>query len=224
MMTGVGNVDEYKDAMSPPLAQVARPEIILEGLDRSEVWKEIHFLYKPGDVASAPPWVAPHQPRLDWQMWFAALGSYQNNPWLISLIDRLLEGDNKDVIDLLDRGRYPFKESPPIAIRARIYRYEFTRMNSSLSSSIGTKKKLESLNWWLRSNPKEYLPPLEKNNPSVRSFLTAHGINSRSYSNFTDQYKKCISTTAGIPHTGWKNLIQLTLSKSICSTLLLRCY
>lgn len=40
-------------------------------------WWEVPFAYKPGNVSRAPPLVAPHQPRLDWQMWFAALGNYQ---------------------------------------------------------------------------------------------------------------------------------------------------
>jgi hypothetical protein len=47
--------------------------------------------YKPGDVLAAPPVIAPHQPRLDWQMWFAALGSYSHDPWIIHLADQLLE-------------------------------------------------------------------------------------------------------------------------------------
>ena len=81
--------------------------------------QEYEFLYKPGDLHTAPQYVgtlvnlitnksrgnytmyclsmyiAPHQPRLDWQMWFAALGSYQNNPWLVHLIYRLLIGQKE---------------------------------------------------------------------------------------------------------------------------------
>ena len=49
--------------------------------------------YKPGRLDVAPLFCLPHQPRLDWQMWFAALGNYQSNPWLISLVWRILEGN-----------------------------------------------------------------------------------------------------------------------------------
>jgi hypothetical protein len=50
-----------------------RPEIVFEGSDDGTKWEEYEFKYKPGDLSRPPPWVAPHQPRLDWQMWFAAL-------------------------------------------------------------------------------------------------------------------------------------------------------
>ena len=74
-----------------------RPEIVLEGAHKtSGPWKEYNFLYKPGNVSEPLlPFVLPHQPRLDWQMWFAALGSYQRNPWLISLVYRLMQGKYK---------------------------------------------------------------------------------------------------------------------------------
>lgn len=63
---------------------VARPEIALEGYDADDnTWREISFRYKPTDLHNSPYQVAPHQPRLDWQMWFAALGSYQHQPWFI---------------------------------------------------------------------------------------------------------------------------------------------
>ncbi|ETE56129.1 hypothetical protein L345_18161, partial [Ophiophagus hannah] len=49
-------------------------------------------MYKPGNVSAAPPIVAPHQPRLDWQMWFAALGHHSHSPWFSSFVYRLLQG------------------------------------------------------------------------------------------------------------------------------------
>ncbi|MGH9661666.1 MAG: lipase maturation factor family protein, partial [Bryobacteraceae bacterium] len=69
-----------------------RPEIVIEGSDDGQIWKEYEFTYKPGDLGRRPRFVAPHQPRLDWQMWFAALGGYESNPWFINLIRRLHEG------------------------------------------------------------------------------------------------------------------------------------
>lgn len=49
-------------------------------------------MYKPGNVSRPPPIVVPHQPRLDWQMWFAALGPHTHSPWFTSLVLRLLQG------------------------------------------------------------------------------------------------------------------------------------
>ena len=69
-----------------------RPEIVIEGSNDGDHWMPYEFRYKPGDVRRAPPWVAPYQPRLDWQMWFAALGSAQENPWFYSFAARLLQG------------------------------------------------------------------------------------------------------------------------------------
>src|SRR5207245_990080 len=59
-----------------------RPEIIVEGSRDGVNWLAYEFKWKPGDVTRAPRFVAPHQPPLDWQVWFAALGYYPNNPWL----------------------------------------------------------------------------------------------------------------------------------------------
>lgn len=99
-----------------------RDEIILEGSDDQVTWREYSFPYKPGNLHRALPFVAPYQPRLDWQMWFAALGDYQSNQWVGELIYRLLTGE-KSVLGLLDP--VPF-EKPPKFIRALLYEYDFT--------------------------------------------------------------------------------------------------
>jgi hypothetical protein len=57
-----------------------RPEIILEGSDDGRSWKPYEFRYKPGDPSRRPRFVAPLEPRLDWQMWFAALGITGRTP------------------------------------------------------------------------------------------------------------------------------------------------
>ncbi|NXT28220.1 LMF2 factor, partial [Syrrhaptes paradoxus] len=69
-----------------------RPEVVLEGSYDQRAWTEIEFMYKPGNVSAAPPVVVPHQPRLDWQMWFAALGPHTSSPWFASFVHRLLQG------------------------------------------------------------------------------------------------------------------------------------
>src|SRR5207244_4893032 len=71
-----------------------RCEIVLEGSAEGVEWLPYEFKWKPGDVKRAPGWCAPHQPRLDWQMWFAALERPQQNPWLVGLIVRLLKGSD----------------------------------------------------------------------------------------------------------------------------------
>jgi hypothetical protein len=176
-MTGMGQT--RKDKFGRRVSVVNRPEIIIEGSYDGTSWSEIHFLYKPGKVDRAPPIVAPHQPRLDWQMWFAALGNYQGAPWFIHLIDKLLE-HSPNVIRLLDEENYPFKDKPPNYIRSKLYKYDFTRYNTTWAQNIGRKETtIISTNdgkshkiWWHRSKDgREYTPSLNKRNPSVNDFL-----------------------------------------------------
>ena len=99
-----------------------RPEIIIEGSNDQVDWREYQFLFKPGNTHRSLPWVAPYQPRLDWQMWFAALGDYQNNTWVSGLMFRILTGESS-VYRLLSAP--PFA-SPPRYMRALLYDYDFT--------------------------------------------------------------------------------------------------
>lgn len=62
-------------------------------------------------------------------MWFAALESYDENPWFLSLIHKLLLGQ-ADVLQLMGKG--PFDENPPRFIRAQLYLYHYTQNTSSL--------------------------------------------------------------------------------------------
>lgn len=100
-----------------------RPELIYEGSEDGQTWKEYSFPYKPGDVTRPLPLVAPFQPRLDWQLWFAALdGNYQEDRWTGNLAVRLLQGDAA-VLKLLERS--PFSR-PPKYVRVALYDYWFT--------------------------------------------------------------------------------------------------
>jgi len=123
----------------------SRPEIIIEGSNDGVTWLPYEFKYKPTDLKRPPAFVAPHQPRLDWQMWFAALGRCQDNPWFGNFCVRLLQG-SPEVLALLDKN--PFPQKPPGYIRATLYDYRFT--NVAERSQTG--------NWWQRENPREYLP------------------------------------------------------------------
>jgi predicted DCC family thiol-disulfide oxidoreductase YuxK len=116
-----------------------RGEIIIEGSSDGIEWKSYEFKWKPGDVMRAPGWCAPHQPRLDWQMWFAALGSPEQNGWLAGLVVRLFENENR-VTDLLKQN--PFSNSPPRYIRAEFYRYRFTTWQEHQKSGAWWKRQL----------------------------------------------------------------------------------
>jgi len=119
-----------------------RPEIVIEGSNDGVTWLAYEFKYKPGDLARRPAWVAPHQPRLDWQMWFAALGDYQSDPWIIHFMARLLQG-SPEVLRLL--GRNPFPEAPPRYIRAQLYQYSFTSPAERKSTGAWWKRELKGV-------------------------------------------------------------------------------
>ncbi len=124
-----------------------RPEISIEGSRDGADWAPYVFRYKPGPPNRAPGWVAPAQPRLDWQMWFAALGNYRENPWLIRFMQRLLEG-SVPVLDLIEEN--PFGSQPPKYIRAMVYDYRFTNFD----------ERRQTGNWWKRELKGEYFPPV----------------------------------------------------------------
>ena len=124
-----------------------RPEIIVEGSNDGETWLAYEFKWKPGDLQRRPAFVAPHQPRLDWQMWFAALGNLRSNPWFQSFLVRLFQG-SKDVLALLEKN--PFPESPPRYLRAVLYQYHFT-------DEIQRRK---DGSWWRREMKGLYCPPI----------------------------------------------------------------
>jgi predicted DCC family thiol-disulfide oxidoreductase YuxK len=124
-----------------------RGEIVLEGSSDGIDWLPYEFNWKPGDVKRAPGWCAPHQPRLDWQMWFAALGTPRENQWLVALIYRLLQGSH-EMNGLLASN--PFPDKPPLYIRAKFYRYRFTTIDEFRHTGA----------WWKREELREYLPTL----------------------------------------------------------------
>src|SRR5437667_4480802 len=99
-----------------------RPEIVIEGSDDTLHWREYGFPWKPGDVARRPRFMAPHMPRLDWQMWFAGLDPAGAQAWLLPLLRNILEG-TPQVLELL--GENPFPARPPRYVRLVYYRYRF---------------------------------------------------------------------------------------------------
>ncbi|KAL0625587.1 Lipase maturation factor 2 [Plecturocebus cupreus] len=141
-----------------------RPEVVLEGSYDGHHWTEIEFMYKPGNLSRPPPVVVPHQPRLDWQMWFAALGQHTHSPWFTSLVLRLLQG-KEPVIRLIQSqvARYPFHEQPPTYIRAQRYKYWFSQPG-------------EHGQWWRRQWVEEFFPPVSLGDPMLEMLLRQFGL------------------------------------------------
>jgi hypothetical protein len=124
-----------------------RPEIIVEGSNDDRTWQPYEFRWKPGDVRRRPRFTGLHMPRLDWQMWFAALGSFWEDPWFLQFLVRLLEG-SPEVLALLRHN--PFPDSPPRFIRAVLYDYRFTARSARRRTGA----------WWRRRALRFYCPVL----------------------------------------------------------------
>jgi hypothetical protein len=124
-----------------------RPELIFEGSDDGRDWREYGFPFKPGDLALRPRWAAPYQPRLDWQLWFAALEPPESNPWVETLCERMLRNDPA-VLGLLSQN--PFPDHAPRYVRVVRYRYEFT----------DPPERAATGNWWRRTPLDFYIEPV----------------------------------------------------------------
>ena len=139
-----------------------RDEIVFEGTNSlfltNAQWKEYEFKAKPGDPNRRPPFIAPYQPRIDWQIWFAAMASPAQYPWTFHFIWKLLHNDPGTLLLIANN---PFPEKPPHYIRARLYRYRF--------ASPGEKP------WWHRELIGEWLPPLSIDDPDFQRIVEAMG-------------------------------------------------
>ena len=121
-----------------------RPEITVEGSDDGMSWKPYRFRWKPCELDRRPRFTTPHMPRLDWQMWFAALaGDCGSQPWFRRFEQRLLEG-SPEVLALL--REVPFRDRPPRYVRAGC---RFTR-----SPDRGSR------DWWASQDIGLYCPPM----------------------------------------------------------------
>jgi lipase maturation factor 1 len=129
----------------------ARPEIIIEGSNDGQTWTAYEFKYKSGETTRRPAFVAPHQPRLDWQMWFEALNvmqpHYEPSSWFTNFCVRLLQGQ-PEVLSLLKTN--PFPNTPPHYLRATVYDYHFT--------DFATRHETGA--WWRRESIGPYCPVL----------------------------------------------------------------
>jgi predicted DCC family thiol-disulfide oxidoreductase YuxK len=121
-----------------------RDEIVIEGSEDGVDWKEYEFRYKPGDPARRPRWNIPLQPRLDWQMWFAALDDPRRLRWFSRFLQKVLENDPA-VTTLLAND--PFPDKAPLYVRAQFYDYRLT----------DEAQKAQGL-WWTRRLLGFYFP------------------------------------------------------------------
>jgi hypothetical protein len=114
-----------------------RPELVIEGSGDGARWHAYEFRYKPGGVDRRPRFVAPFHPRLDWQLWFAALEPMASVGWLETMAERLRAGA-PEVLALL--GGNPFPEAPPRFVRAVLYDYRFST----------AEERQQTGAWWVR--------------------------------------------------------------------------
>jgi hypothetical protein len=125
-----------------------RYEIEFQGSQDGQTWLSYPFRYKPQDPSEPPRIYAPYQPRFDWNLWFASLGSWRENLFVLNTEERLLEND-PDVLALFARN--PFPDAPPRQVRAVLWQYWFTSV----------KEKREKGTWWRRELLGPYAPTIE---------------------------------------------------------------
>lgn len=142
-----------------------RLNVVFEGTDSEfptsdSDWKPYPYKGLPVDPARRPRQIAPYQPRLDWQMWFAAMASPREYPWTVHLVWKLLHND-PGALSLFDGN--PFPLHPPRFVRAVLYRYTF--------APPGNREGL----WWEREKLGVWLPSLAADDPRLKEFLNAYG-------------------------------------------------
>lgn len=144
-----------------------RFEIVVEGTGDNAItpatqWKEYEFKGKPTDVMKMPPQIAPYHLRLDWLMWFAAMSSYQDYPWFVNFMAKLLKND-KPVLGLLKSN--PFPSQPPKFIKAERYEYHFADPETHRRTG----------QWWVRTYIGPYFPPVSLDNKPFQQILEQAG-------------------------------------------------
>lgn len=129
-----------------------RFNVVFEGtedtiINETTVWKPYHYKGLPVELDHRPPQIAPYQPRLDWEMWFAAMSTPDEYPWTQTLASKLLQNHPLAVGLFSDN---PFKEKPPHFIRAVLYRYRFAKPGNPAG------------HWWERDSLGIWLQPISK--------------------------------------------------------------
>jgi len=122
-----------------------RPELEIQGTMDGDLWLTYESPYKPGSLTRAPSFVAPHQPRLDWQLWFAALSNFDNETWLYGVLTGILDG-HAEVVSLFRED--PFKGKPPKEMRILLHVYHFASPEERRATGA----------WWTRETLGAYSP------------------------------------------------------------------
>jgi len=126
-----------------------RYEIEFQGSNDDRNWTPYPFRFKPQALDKAPGIYAPYQPRFEWNLWFASLGAWQQNDFVLLTEERLLEND-PDVVRLFQSN--PFAQTPPRYVRAVLWQYWFTTM----------EEKHRTGNWWKREFLGFYAPAITR--------------------------------------------------------------
>jgi hypothetical protein len=143
-----------------------RRELIIEGSLDGDTWFAYEFPFKPGPPGRVPLWATPHQPRLDWQMWFAALRHPDATPWMWEFVFALLES-RRPVLRLIDD---PFGGKRPRFLRILSRTYRFTE----------SAERREDGRWWQVGPAQIWLEPVRLRTPKVsHGPLTLDGRNTR---------------------------------------------
>ena len=142
-----------------------RLNVVFEGTeaerpDNQAVWKAYPYQALPVELNQRPRQIAPYQPRLDWQMWFASMSSPDEYPWTLHLVWKLLHND-PGALSLFAGN--PFPDKPPHYIRAVLYRYRFAPPGNPEG------------NWWKREEVGIWLPPLSADDPRLVNLLQQAG-------------------------------------------------
>ena len=132
--------------------------MVVQGSYDGEQWEEYEFLAKPTNISRQLPIIAPYQPRIDWQIWFAAMSIPDRHPWLIHMVWKLLHND-PGTLSLISKN--PFVDEPPRFIRIEHYKYEFLEPGSE--------------NVWKRTYLGSWLPPSSTETQGMREFVEANG-------------------------------------------------
>jgi hypothetical protein len=134
-----------------------RYEIEFEGTADGVTWTAYPFRYKPQDLRKRPGLYAPYQPRFEWNLWFASLGSWQENEWILNTEKRLLES-SPPVLRLFAAN--PFANKPPMAVRAVAYQYWFTTAEERRRDGA----------WWRRELLGAYAPTASRGTNGLIEF------------------------------------------------------
>jgi hypothetical protein len=136
-----------------------RYEIEFQGSNDGVNWTPYPFRNKPQNPAEAPRIYAPYQPRFDWNLWFASLDYWRENPWVVRA-EQLLLANDPDVLALFAAN--PFPQNPPEQVRAVLWQYWFTDLPTKRATHL----------WWRRESRGLYAPALQRQ-PDGRFFVTA---------------------------------------------------